>query len=211
MIAVADADAALLARCRSNDAQAFDEIVARYKDRIYNYIGRMVGPGPDAEDLAQETFVRAYVSLRTFQSRASLNTWLYRIATNLCIDHARRGRGRATLPLMPDRDADRDEGACREVRDDRYGPEALALNAELGAEIDAALASLPRKLRSVVVLFDVEGLTYEEIARVTACPMGTVKSRLFNARQALRARLAPYLDGVLTPAADAHRRHGGSP
>ncbi len=197
MNAVAEADARLVQRCKANDAAAFNEVVARYKDRVYGYVCRMIGPGADAEDLAQETFVRAYTNIHSFQSRATLNTWLFRIATNLCIDHIRRGQaGRGRDASLSMEDPETRQGVERELPDNSHNPEQAALNRELGRRIQEALQDLPPRLRAVVHLFDVEGLSYDEIARVVDCPLGTVKSRLFTARMALRAKLLPYLDGA---------------
>lgn len=197
VIAVADADVRLIERCQSHDAAAFNEIVRRYQSKVYNYVRRMVGPGPDAEDLAQETFVRAYTNIHSFQSRASLNTWLFRIATNLCIDYTRRGKRRASVASLIVDDEETGQPVDREVPDSRLDPQNVLMNQELGAVLDRALESLPEKLRAVVVLHDIEGLPYEEIAGVVDCPLGTVKSRLFNARAALQNKLAPYLQGAL--------------
>jgi RNA polymerase sigma-70 factor (ECF subfamily) len=196
VIAVSNADTALVIRCQANDAAAFNEIVARYKNKIYNYICRMVGAGPDAEDLTQETFVRAYMHIKSFQSRASLNTWLFRIATNVCIDFSRKqARGIAVTDSFHSEKAE--DKAEKDVPDTRFDPPAILLNKELMAHLHHALQTLPDKLRTVVLLHDVEGLAYEEIAEVVDCPLGTVKSRLFNARKALRTQLLPYLDGSL--------------
>ena len=203
MIAVSNADTALILRCQANDAAAFNEIVARYKNKVYNYVCRMVGPGLDAEDLTQETFVRAYLNIRSFQSRASLNTWLYRIATNICIDFTRKNSKIKALTTSLQRENDpENEESDREIPDSRYDPQNLFLNKELGAQLDIALRALPEKLRMVVALHDIEALPYEEIASIVDCPLGTVKSRLFNARMALREKLLPYLEGSLnTPSA----------
>ena len=196
MIAVSNADTTLILRCQANDAAAFNEIVTRYKNKVYNYISRMVGAGTDAEDLTQDTFVRAYLNIKSFQSRASLNTWLFRIATNTCIDFARKNRKVKALTTSIMQSDDEDDGEVeRDVPDSRFDPQSLFLNKELGVQLDQALKALPEKLRTVVLLHDIEGLAYEEIAQVVECPLGTVKSRLFNARAALRERLAPYLDG----------------
>src|SRR5258706_3106197 len=198
VVAVANADSALILRCQANDAAAFNEIVSRYKNKVYNYVCRMVGPGSDAEDLTQETFVRAYLNIRSFQSRAALNTWLFRIATNLCIDFRRKtARPKAmTVSLMRD-DYD-DEGEIeREFPDEKFDPQNVFLNKELGIQLDRAMLALPDKLRTVILLHDIEGLAYEEIAAIADCPLGTVKSRLFDARMALRQKLGPYVDGSL--------------
>lgn len=194
---VMHADTALVQRAQANDRAAFNEIVLRFKGKVYNYIFRMVHSPQDAEDLTQETFVRAYLSIRSFQSRASLNTWLFRIATNLCIDYNRKyRRGQALTSSLSQEDDEDSEESERDIPDQSFDPQRLLLNKELGAQLDQALRLLPEKLRTVVLLYDVEGLSYEEIATIAGCPLGTVKSRLFNARVALRTRLAPYLSAA---------------
>jgi RNA polymerase sigma-70 factor (ECF subfamily) len=190
-------DRALIARCQNADASAFNEIVARYKTKIYNYIYRMVGNAEDAEDLTQEVFVRMVVHIHGFRAEASLSTWLFRIAGNLCVDSFRRGRkdkGLLTSLDAPVRGDDDESGAGREIADLTQAPESLLGRKELGAQIEAALAKLPPKLRSAVVLHDIEGLPYDAIAEVEHIPLGTVKSRIFNARVALREQLRPYLE-----------------
>jgi len=189
--AVMHADLTLVRRAQANDRAAFNEIVLRYKSKVYNFIARMVPSAQDAEDLTQETFVRAYLSIRSFQSRASLNTWLFRIATNLCIDYSRKNK--KTAGLTTSLSADSDEDDEREIPDAVYDPQRILLNKELGAQLEQALLELPEKLRTVVLLYDIEGLPYDEIASIVGVPLGTVKSRLFNARTALRQRLSPYL------------------
>lgn len=188
------ADTALVQRAQADDRAAFNEIVLRYKSKVYNFIHRMIPSMQDAEDLTQETFVRAYLSIRSFQSRASLNTWLFRIATNLCIDYSRKNKKNQGLVVSLSNDSDDEENeAEREIPDQAFDPQRLLLNKELGHQLEKALRDLPEKLRTVVLLYDIEGLPYEEIAAIAGCPLGTVKSRLFNARSALRDKLAPYL------------------
>jgi RNA polymerase sigma-70 factor (ECF subfamily) len=195
--AIMNADMALVRRAQANDRAAFNEIVLRFKGKVYNYIYRMVQSTLDAEDLTQETFLRAYTSIHSFQSRASLNTWLFRIATNLCIDYSRKNKkiSSMTTSLAQENEDDADE-TDRDIPDVAFDPQRLLLNKELGARLDQALRQLPEKLRTVVLLHDIEGLPYEEIAGIVGCPLGTVKSRLFNARNTLRARLSPYLSGI---------------
>jgi RNA polymerase sigma-70 factor (ECF subfamily) len=192
------ADTALVQRAQANDRAAFNEIVLRYKSKVYNYIFRMVHHALDAEDLTQETFLRAYLSIRSFQSRASLNTWLFRIATNLCIDYSRKNRKAQSLTSSLSMEGDGDEGETeRDIPDVAFDPQRMLLNKELGLMLNRALSELPEKLRTVVLLYDIEGLPYDEISAIVGCPLGTVKSRLFNARSALREKLAPYLSGVV--------------
>lgn len=194
---VMHADTALVQRAQANDRAAFNEIVLRYKAKVYNYIYRMVHNPMDAEDLTQETFVRAYMSIHSFQSRASLNTWLFRIATNLCIDYSRKNKKTAGLTLSLSQEDEEDgEDKQREIPDLALDPQRLLLNKELGIRLEEALSTLPDKMRTVILLYDIEGLPYEEIAGIVGCPLGTVKSRLFHARTALRERLAPYLQGL---------------
>lgn len=190
-------DAALIARCQKADIAAFNEIVSRYKGKIFNYLLRMTGSAEDAEDLTQEVFVRMYTNIHAFRAESSLSTWLFRIAGNLCVDAFRRSKKERGLvssldaPMRTDEDG---ASVTRDVPDMSLAPESLVGRKELGAQIEAALAKLPPKLRSAVVLHDIEGLAYEEIAAVEKIPLGTVKSRIFNARVALREHLRPYLE-----------------
>jgi|SRR5579871_4849810 len=190
------ADTTLVQRAQANDRAAFNEIVLRYKNKVYNFIFRMVHSALDAEDLTQETFVRAYLSIRSFQSRASLNTWLFRIATNLCIDYSRKNKKtQGMVTSLSVENEDEEEETQRDIPDVAFDPQRLLLNKELGTALNTALRALPEKLRTVVLLYDIEGLPYDEIASIVGCPLGTVKSRLFNARSALRDKLSPYLSG----------------
>jgi RNA polymerase sigma-70 factor (ECF subfamily) len=172
--------------------QSFDEIVQEHKNRIYNYICRMTHDSPEAEDLTQEVFIKAYVSLRSFRHDAAVDTWLYRIATNVVIDRFRRQKrlpqNRALL------DEEGDPVADLPAIDRESNPAASAELTELQAQVQRAIATLPPKLRSAVLLHDMEGLSHEEVALAVGCPVGTVKSRLFNARSLLRRKLAHYVE-----------------
>ena len=158
----------------------------------------MTGSAEDAEDLTQEVFVRMYTSISSFRAEASLSTWLFRIAGNLCVDAFRRGKKRGPVHSLdaPFAGSEDEEGgsATRDVPDWSQAPETVFGRQELSAQIQTALAKLPPKLRSAIILHDVEGLAYDEIAHAEAIPLGTVKSRIFNARVALREHLRPYLE-----------------
>ncbi len=199
-LALVQSDTVLIARCQKADLAAFNEIVARYKQKIYNYLLRMTGSAEDAEDLTQEVFVRMYTNIAAFRAEASLSTWLFRIAGNLAVDAFRRGkkeRGlvQTSLDARAESSADDEgQGASRDVPDWSREPLRVFGHKELGAQIQAALEKLPPKLRSAVVLHDVEGLPYEEIATIERVPLGTIKSRIFNGRVALREQLRPYLE-----------------
>lgn len=202
MICLSQTDTALICRCQDNDVAAFDGIVARYKHKIFNYIYRMVGDSDESEDLTQEVFVKTYLAISSFRNESSLNTWLYRIANNLCIDsHRKRARRQNALggpPVSLNEPAmeseGEDAGPGREVADRSFEPYRMLAQQELDTQIKAALARLPLKMRTVVVLHDLEDMPYEQIASVVGCPLGTVKSRLFNARMQLRDLLKPYLE-----------------
>lgn len=189
-----DTDTNLVLRCQHDDNKAFDEIVARYKDAIFNYISRMIPGRDDVEDLTQEVFVRAFASLKSFRREANLRTWLYRIATNLCVDKYRRnGAEKRTLESL---DYDDPDGELKKLDppDSTHDPERVCVRREIQVEVQKALAKLPDKLRATILLYDMEGMSYEDIAQAMKCPIGTVKSRLFNARMQLREILRPYLE-----------------
>lgn len=174
------------------DIRAFDEIVHRHKHRIFSYICRMTHDSPDAEDLTQEVFIRAFQSLHRFRADSAVDTWLYRIATNLVIDRFRRSR-RAPQSWVA-LDAEEDTLGELPATDRQSDPEATAQLGELQREVHKAVQTLPAKLRGAVVLHDIEGLSYEEVAEALGCPVGTVKSRLFNGRNLLRRKLAHYVE-----------------
>jgi RNA polymerase sigma-70 factor (ECF subfamily) len=197
-LTLVQSDTALIARAQKADIAAFNEIVARYKNKIYNYLLRMTGSQDDAEDLTQEVFVRMYTNIASFRAEASLSTWLFRIAGNLAVDAFRRGKKERGVVSSLDAPAagsdDEGQGATQDVPDWSREPLKQFGQKELGAQIQTALEKLPPKLRSAVVLHDVEGLPYEEIAAIEKIPLGTVKSRIFNARVALREQLRPYIE-----------------
>jgi RNA polymerase sigma-70 factor (ECF subfamily) len=177
-----------------DDPRAFDEIVRRHKNRIFSYVCRMTHDAPDAEDLTQEVFLRAYQSIQRFRADSAIDTWLYRIATNLVIDRSRRvKRTPPTWEPLPDEEED----ALAAIPDPDRGrdPAATVQLGELQQQVRRAVGSLPPKLRGAVVLHDIEGLSCEEAAEALGCPVGTVKSRLFNGRNLLRRKLAHYVEG----------------
>jgi len=189
------AEEALLERCRRGEREAFDTVVELYKDKIVTYLAYMVGDEEEARDLAQEVFVRAYLSIGEFRGNCSLQTWLYRIAHNLGVDHIRRQRrspGRVSLdsPLKLDRGEEVERQWAGEICD----PEEEAERGEVAEAVRRAVGMLSEKLRAVVVLHDLQQLSYEEVAKILGCPVGTVKSRLFHARMELRKLLKPLLE-----------------
>jgi len=171
----------------------YDAIVQRYARHVYNVAYRMTGNEADARDLSQEAFLRVYRALRRVEPDAPLESWLYRIVSNLHIDLLRkRPRGRVESLDAP---VETPRGEfLREMPDPASSPEAIIEREQLDATIQRVLGTLSEDLRMVVVLSDVEGYSYEEIAMSLRVPLGTVKSRLHRARQILQQRLGPYVD-----------------
>ena len=185
----ADPDRAAVDDARAGDTGAFETLVLRYQARIVNYASAVVHDAGAAEDVAQETFVRAWRGLERFRGESSFKTWLYRIATNVARTHLdRRGRqGRTADRSLDDED---DVLQAGDVPSPAPDAETSLVTREA---IDRALGELPEELRTALVLRDVEGLDYKEIAGVTGAPMGTVESRIFRARRHMRKLLRPLM------------------
>ena len=183
-------DAELVARCQAGDLAAFEPLVERYRDRVWRLVNHVLRDREDAWDCAQEAFVRAYQSLGKFRGQSAFYTWLFRIAMNLATDRLRargaqaRAFGRERVP---------EEEWSNRAPDTALPPDEAAASAERRARIGRALESLPPKARTIIMLSDVEGLSYREIADVLDVPIGTVMSRLHHARKRLRAALPPLL------------------
>lgn len=184
----------LVEKSKLGETTAFDRLVDLYKDRIYNYVARMVHDPIEAEDIAQEAFVKVYRNLPSFRGASTFQTWLYRIASNLTIDSVRRRRRRENTCSL-DAPLDTEEGQMAREQEDcsTPGPARDLETAELQRQVHRAIQQLSPKLRSVVVLYELQGLSYEEIADILGCPLGTVKSRLFNARMELKQKLQDIL------------------
>lgn len=185
-------DAALVTRCLTGDERAFAELLRRYRGRVYGLALRMVQNGEDARDIAQEAFVKAFQSLASFDCSKPFGAWISKITANLCIDHYRRKR----LNLVSI-DAPIDSGSGerqREFEDVRPGPADHFQHAEEQERVDALLASLPPRYRTVVILRHREDLSYEEIADIMGMPLGTVKARLHRAHNMLKRKLRSTLE-----------------
>ncbi|MDQ2732499.1 MAG: sigma-70 family RNA polymerase sigma factor [Armatimonadota bacterium] len=185
-----DADDILVLRFQEGERAAFEELALRYRDRIFNYLRAMCGSDSEAEDLTQEAFIRAFVNAKSFRRESSFHTWLYRIAYNGYLDGVRKQKRRPSISL--DQPLSEDEEGTMDLPDPAEGPHENVERLELQSVLVDALQTLPEKLRSVVILHDVHGYSYEEIAVVVKCPLGTVRSRLFHARQKLRRKLSGY-------------------
>lgn len=180
-------DTELVRRARAGDADAFGQLVARYESRILRLVRGMV-PEHDAEDVAQDAFLKAYRKLPEFDERSRFYTWVYRIASNTALDWRKRERYRRHGDL-PETQAGEDA-----LPSDDPGPRTAAHRHELRSAIDTAIAGLPPNYHEIVVLREVQGLSYEEIAATLEISKGTVESRLFRARERLRAALKEWMD-----------------
>jgi len=189
-------DAVLVERVRDGDMEAFGLLVAKYQDRVYNTCWRMCGHVEDARDLTQDTFFKAYQAIALFQGRSGFYTWLFRIAVNLALSHRRKAKYRRTQSL----DGEGNPGTGSEPLRDRVedvsapSPVGRAMAAEMHQQIERALDALDPDHRAVIVLRDIEGFDYAEIAGILDVAVGTVKSRLHRARAALRDELNPDMD-----------------
>jgi RNA polymerase sigma-70 factor, ECF subfamily len=184
-------DRSLVRAAQQGDTQAFRALVERYQRRVYQLALGMVRDSDEAMDIAQETFVRVHRYLPSFKGDSSFFTWTYRIATNLCLDSARK-RGRMERVEMDETDAEI-EARMDPPSAALSGPHQAALNAELKGKIDEALGTLSENHRAILLLREVEGLSYEELARTLGIRKGTVMSRLFHARLKMQRKLREYL------------------
>jgi len=186
------ADDELVARVQRGDKRAFDLLVLKYQHRIVKLVSRYVRNPADALDVTQEAFIKAYRALGNFRGESAFYTWLYRIAINTAKNHlsALGRRPREAEVTGPDGDA----LSLDELQSDLDTPEKSLLVDEIKQTILKTMAALPEDLRTAITLREIEGLSYEEIAEAMDCPIGTVRSRIFRAREALDAQLKPLIE-----------------
>jgi RNA polymerase sigma-70 factor (ECF subfamily) len=190
-----DSDLLLVERTVAGDPAAFELLVIKYQRRIQRLIGRMVRDVDLVEDIAQETFIRAYRGLPRFRGESRFYTWLYRIAVNTAkkfLQDIKRDPTVLQSTLERHRDDDETFQPKNEPSTDET-PESVLAAKEIAQAINAALDALPDDLRQAITLREIDGLSYEDIAGVMACPVGTVRSRIFRAREAISARIKPML------------------
>jgi RNA polymerase sigma-70 factor (ECF subfamily) len=182
----------LVKRARKGDLAAYDDLVRRYQERIYATVYHMTSNHEDANDLAQEAFIKAYQAIRSFKGGSSFYTWVYRIAVNKTINFLKQRKNRAHMSLDDlDFNAEHDPDLVALISDKT--PRREVGLAELQEKLNAAMQRLSEPHRLVVTLHDVQGLPHEEVAKIMDCNVGTVRSRLFYARQQLQAYLSDYL------------------
>ena len=188
-----DQDRILVERVQSGDVAAFDELVRKYRERLYGVIYNMTSNREDAADLTQESFIKAFSSINRFQGKSAFFTWLYRIGVNTALSHLKRNRFRRFFSL----EHIQEEGSNAQILETlaaKHKSEKGALLSELQEKLNDALQKLSPKHRTVVVLFEIEDLSHQEIAEIVGCSVGTVRSRLHYAKQQLQAELKPFID-----------------
>ncbi|GAB1258178.1 hypothetical protein NBRC116494_26800 [Aurantivibrio plasticivorans] len=191
-----DTDKQLVERVQKGDKRAFDLLVVKYQHKILSIISRFVRDSAEVQDVAQEAFIKAYRALGNFRGDSAFYTWLYRIAINTAKNHlVARGR------RPPSSDVDMNDAefySGSEILKDQETPENLLFRDELQAVVNETIDSLPEDLKTAVTLREFEGMSYEEIAEVMDCPMGTVRSRIFRAREAIDKQVQNIMDGELS-------------
>jgi len=181
-------DSTAVERFKKGEKAAFEELVLKYQDRIYNLCRHMLGNGHDAEDAAQDTFIKAYQKLKDFRPEASCYTWLYRIAVNTCLDYKKR-------PFWESLFSKSEGGASIDEPASNWpSPETLCESKQIGLALHTSIRNLPSKLRTAIILHEIEGLSYSEIADVLEISMGTVKSRISRAREELKKTLRLFTE-----------------
>lgn len=188
-----DIDQQLVERAQRGDKRAFDLLVSKYQRRLSRLLSRFIRDSADIEDVTQEAFVKAYRALPSFRGESAFYTWLYRIGINTAKNYLTSAGRRPVVSA----EIEDDEGDSLDLSSqvpDYHTPEAELMNQQILAAVNAAVERLPEELKTAITLREMEGLSYDEIAEVMSCPIGTVRSRIFRAREAIAAELRPLLD-----------------
>lgn len=186
-------DQRLVERVQRGDKQAFGLLVSKYQRKLMRLLSRLIRDSSEVEDVAQETFIKAYRALPSFRGDSAFYTWLYRIGINTAKNYlVSQGRRAPTSTGFDSEEAESFEEGDQ-LRDINT-PERMLQSKQIGETVEAAIQALPEELRTAIVLRELEGLSYEEIAGIMDCPIGTVRSRIFRAREAIADRLKPMLD-----------------
>lgn len=187
-----EADQQLVQRVQAGDKSAFNLLVTKYQHRVLKLVGRFVNDAAEAEDVAQEAFIKAYRALASFRGDSAFYTWLYRIAINTAKNALVSNRRRPVDFNLDLQDPEQYDRHAKLKEADT--PEGVLLTEEIREVVEKAMEQLPEDLRTAIVLRELEGLSYEEIAEAMDCPVGTVRSRIFRAREAIDRKLKPLLD-----------------
>ena len=187
-------DESLMQRIARDDTAAFDALFRRYRRAIFSFSYRMVGDGAAAEDLTQECFLRVWRARQRYEPTAAFRTWLFTIARRVALDELKRRQAHPTLLDAETADDEGSTGAVEALGADLANPQEIVLARELARTLDRTLRALPEEFREAAILRDVERMSYEEIAGILGCPLGTVKSRINTARKRLQAVAREWLE-----------------
>lgn len=180
-----DQEKQLIKKCKEGDISSFELLIESYQQKVYNIALRMLGSQEDASDVAQEVFIKIYKSISNFKEESSLSTWIYRIATNVCLDELRK-RKKAKFVSIDTPVQLEDGEVSMQMEDQGLQPDELVTQKELKEEVQKAISSLKDDHKIVIILRDINGYSYEEIADILGCTLGTVKSRINRARNSLK-------------------------
>lgn len=189
----ADIDFGIVRAVQDGDVAAFDGLITKYRERVFGIVYNMTSNREDAADLTQDAFIKAFQSINRFQGQSSFFTWLYRIAINSTLTHLRKNRLRTFFSLEKVDENDRQSVEVIDALIDNSGAEKSVFVHELQEKLNEAMQKLSTKHRTVVTLFEIDGLSHQEIAEVMNSSVGTVRSRLYYAKQLLQAELQPYI------------------
>ena len=188
-----EVDQRLVERAQKGDKHAFELLVSKYQRKLARLLSRFIRDAAEVEDVSQEAFIKAYRALPSFRGDSAFYTWLYRIGINIAKNYlVAQGRRAPTSTSFDSEEAENFDDA--DLLRDINTPESVLHSKQVGETVNAAMEALPEELRTAIVLREIEGLSYEEIAVVMDCPIGTVRSRIFRAREAVAAKLRPLLD-----------------
>lgn len=188
-----EVDQLLVERAQGGDKQAFELLVSKYQRKLGRLLSRFIRDSAEVEDVAQEAFIKAYRALPTFRGDSAFYTWLYRIGINTAKNYlVAQGRRAPTSTEIEAEDAEGYESG--EQLRDISTPESLLVTKQIGETVNRAMEGLPEELRTAITLREIEGMSYDEIAQIMGCPIGTVRSRIFRAREAVAEELRPLLD-----------------
>jgi RNA polymerase sigma-70 factor (ECF subfamily) len=188
-----EVDQQLVVRAQHGDQKAFGLLVSKYQRKLARLLSRLIRDPAEVEDVAQETFIKAYRALGNFRGDSAFYTWLYRIGINTAKNYlVSQGRRAPTRTEFDSEEAESFEEG--ELLRDNNTPERMLLSKQIGETVNSAMEALPEELRTAITLREIEGMSYEDIAKMMDCPIGTVRSRIFRAREAVAEKLRPLLD-----------------
>lgn len=190
-------DQLLVERSKKGDREAFEHLVRLYENKVYTIAYRLMGNYADASDLAQDAFIKIYQALPNFRGDSSFSTWIYHITVNVCRDELRKRQRRPTVSL--DDNSSENNNNTYEIRSNDPGPEEMLDRSETQAMIQSCLNTLSDDYREIIVMREIQELAYEEIAEILGCSLGTVKSRLSRARQALKEKITKKMELMSQP------------